>query len=298
MDTRDLLLRLRKPLGGISLDELNALRGRLDESRAAHEAQLAAVEAQQAALFADGAGRPDARGQQARARQVRDLDAEAEQIASLLRITQKQRRLLDRLIWLRENLATLERLRAASAAAVPEGWPALVDATAALADEEAQLEALTAGLAADAPPPAADDRPRTTDDRRPMADPQLPLVVRVLDGATIELAGGQRVRYIGIDSPAMRNALGRPDAGAWAARDANRHLVTHRRVRLEADDLDSDADGAWWRYVYVGDTLVNAELLRQGAVLHMIRHPNTRLIATLQAAEQEARRHKRGLWKE
>jgi endonuclease YncB( thermonuclease family) len=291
MDTRDLLQHVKKPLGGISLEELLALRDRLDESRAAYEAQLAAVEAQQAALFADGSGRPDVRGQQARARQVRDLDAEAEQIATLLRITQKQRRLLDRLIWLRENLATLERLQATSAAAVPEDWPALVDATAGLADEEAQLELLTAGL------PTADCQPT------PVLQPPPPeshalLVVRVLDGATIELAGGQKVRYIGVDSPTMRNALGKPDAGAWEARDANRHLVTYHRVRLEADQLDSDADGAWWRYVYIGDTLVNADLLRQGVVLHLSRYPNTRLTATLLAAEQEARRHKRGLWKE
>jgi micrococcal nuclease len=122
--------------------------------------------------------------------------------------------------------------------------------------------------------------------------------VRVFDGATLELADGRRVRYIGVDSPQIRNALGRPDTGAWEARDANHALVGHKRVRLEADALDSDADGVLWRYVYVGDILVNAELLRQGATLLINRYPNNRLAAELLSAEQAARRSKRGLWKD
>jgi len=305
VDTRDLIGRIDHPLGGIELSELIALRDWLEEGRAAHEARLGSVEARKHALFADGISHPDIRGQQARARQIQDMELEAEQVAALLRIAHKQRLLLDQLIWLRENLAALERLRATTPAAVPVDWLGLLDATATIPDDEARLDQLTTALTAAGrdlhpavPPSATRPTTRTPPDTSPVppAEPGY-LVTRVLDGGTIELAGGQRVRYIGVDCPAMRNALGQADAGAWEAREANRKLVANRRVRLEADRLDTDTDGAWWRYVYVGDRLVNAELLRQGVVSYIGRYPNTRLAETLLDAEREARRHRRGVWK-
>ena len=252
-------------------------------------------------LFTDALDRPDPRSQAARARAIRDLDIEAEQVMALLRIVRKQRLLLERLIWVRENLDTLDQLRAVSPAAVPFDWPALLDTAVAIPDEEGQLDELNTRLGLAPPPPAVSEE--IVGIAPPAASPQEPagpeyLVVRVWDGGTIELAGGQRVRYIGVDSPGMRNVRGEPDAGAWAAREANRRLVAQRRVRLEADALDADADGAWWRYVYVDGLLVNTELLRQGAVFAMNRYPNNRLVERLMAAEQDARRHKRGVWKD
>lgn len=330
MDTGQLVRYIARPLGGISLAELEALRAQLIAGRAEQEQRLARLEARTDTLFTDGAARADLRGQRARAGQIATLDAEANQIAALLRVAHKQILLLDRLIWLRESLAAIERLRQETPAAVPIDWPALVDATAPLGDDEARLDQLNDALGmaegrwqiADGGLPMADGGAQVADGRLPMADggaqmtdgrPQVangavrrtnagqpagPLVVRVFDGATIELATGQRVRYIGVDAPQMRNALGKADAGAWEARDANRALVGHKRVRLEADQLDADIDGALWRYVYVGNILVNAELLRQGAAYHASRYPNNRHAETLLAAEQDARRHKRGLWRE
>lgn len=316
MDTAQLIRRIARPLAGISLAELQALRAQLVASRAEHDARLAELEARQGALFVDGAGRPDLRGQRARAGQIATLDAEANQVAALLRVAHKQLLLLDRLIWLRESLDAIERLRQETPAAVPVDWKALIEATEPLGDDEARLDQLNDALEtaedrwqqADGGPQTADGGAQVADSRLPMADgavrrtnagqPAGLLVVRVFDGATIELATGQRIRYIGVDAPQMRNALGKPDAGAWEARDANRALVGHKRVRLETDELDADIDGALWRYVYVGDTLVNAEILRQGAAYHASRFPNNRHAETLLTAEQEARRHKRGLWRE
>lgn len=310
MNTYELINRVARPLGGISLAELQGLREQLLASRAEHEARLAEVETRQGALFADGAGRPDLRGQRARAGQIAALDGEANQVAMLLRIAHKQILLLDRLIWLRESLDAVERLRQETPAAAPIDWQALVEATEPLGNDEARLDQLNdaLGSAESGTQMAAGSAPgrriwqsgasRTGSGTQMAAagEPAGLLVVRVFDGATVELATGQRVRYIGVDAPQMRNALGKPDAGAWEARDANRALVGHKRVRLEADQLDADIDGALWRYVYVGDTLVNAELLRQGAAYHASRYPNNRHAETLLAAEQEARRHRRGVW--
>ncbi len=292
MDTAQLIQRVARPLGGVTLLELQELRTQLAMGRREQEARLDKVETKRDLLFADGAGRPDLRGQQARASQVAVLEAEANQVALLLRLAHKQLLLLDRLIWLRESLDAIERLHQATPTAVPIDWPALVAATAPL-DDEARLDELNGALeqahrAASAPAQPPGGIPQQRD--------ALPRVARVLDGAKIELEDGRRVRYIGIDCPQMANALGRPDAGAAEAYAANSRLVDRRCVRLEADQLDADADGALWRYVYVDDVLVNAELLRQGAVYYAGRYPNNRLAELLLAAEQSARRRKRGLW--
>ncbi len=272
-----------RPLADLRLSDLEELRGDLARSRGGYEQRLAAVEARQGALFAEGAGRSDLRGQRAAAVQVAALDAEADGLAALLRITHKQLLLLDRLVWLRESLDALARLHRETPAAVPIDWQALVDATQRL-DDEARLDELNAALGATpaqpTPAPASGDR-----------------VAQVLDGGTIELTDGRRVRYIGVDAPRLVNALGRPDAGAEAARDANRALVEGQAVRLEADRQDTDADGALWRYVYLGPRFVNAELIHGGAVYYLSRYPNTRCAETLLAAEQDARRHRRGLWR-
>lgn len=308
LNTRDLIHHVARPLGGIGLAELQGLRGQLAAGRAEQEARLAELEAKQETLFADGAGRSDLRGQRARAGQIAALEDEASHVSALLRVSHKQLLLLDRLIWLRESLDAIERLRQDTPAAAPFDWPALLDATEPLGDDEARLDQLNDALeAADSRPQMADGRQQVADGKvqsvdgaARQADASQPpglLVVRVFDGATIELATGQRVRYIGVDAPLMHNTLGRPDAGAYAARDANQALAGHKRVRLEADALDADIDGALWRYVYVGDKLINAELLRQGAVYYAGRYPNNRLAETLLAAERDARRRRRGVWK-
>ena len=55
------------------------------------------------------------------------------------------------------------------------------------------------------------------------------LVQRVVDGDTIVLAGGERVRYVGMDTPEVTGA---PEFFGPEATQANRRLVEGRRVRL------------------------------------------------------------------
>lgn len=306
MDTTQFIQRVARPLGGVTLPELRDLRAQVAAGRAEQEARLETIETKRDRLFADGTSRPDLRGQQARAGQVAVLESEANQVALLLRLAHKQLLLLDRLIWLRESLDAIERLHQGTPAAVPIDWPALVAATAPL-DDEARLDELNgaleeahrAAIAAAQPSGESTLQPAgdaSSSNRAPRCENELPRVARVLDGATIQLEDGRRVRYIGIDCPQMSNALGRPDAGAAEAYTENSRLVEQRCVRLEADQQDADIDGALWRYVFVDDLLVNAELLRQGAVYYAGRYPNNRLAEPLLAAEQSARRRKRGLW--
>ena len=116
------------------------------------------------------------------------------------------------------------------------------------------------------------------------------LVTRVIDGDTIEIEGGYRVRYIGIDTPEKEESY------YWEALRANRDLVEGKKVWLEGDVEDRDEYGRLLRYVWVDNTMVNAELVRLGYAYSYSYPPNVKYQTYLLQMEQEAREHKRGLW--
>lgn len=86
-------------------------------------------------------------------------------------------------------------------------------------------------------------------------------VIHVVDGDTIDVRMGQdifRVRYIGIDAPESYQQ------GGESAKAANEALVMNREVLLVKDVSDVDPYGRLLRYVFVGKTFVNYELIRLG----------------------------------
>jgi micrococcal nuclease len=118
-------------------------------------------------------------------------------------------------------------------------------------------------------------------------------VVGIVDGDTIEVEIEGQVyglRYTGIDSP-------EPGQPGWLeAMEANRRLVDGQTVRLEKDVSETDQYGRLLRYVYLGDLLVNAELVRQGYASAVPYPPDVSRQDLLAQLEQEARREGRGLW--
>jgi micrococcal nuclease len=116
------------------------------------------------------------------------------------------------------------------------------------------------------------------------------VVTQVIDGDTIEIGGGERVRYIGIDTP----EVGEPYC--QEAAEANRNLVEGKRVRLEKDVEDKDEYGRLLRYVWVDTTMVNAELVRSGYAYSYSYRPNIRYQEYILEVEKEAREQQRGLW--
>lgn len=118
-------------------------------------------------------------------------------------------------------------------------------------------------------------------------------VTSVIDGDTIVIAGGARVRYIGIDSPEMRP---QPEAFAREATQANREMVEGKTVRLERDVSETDRYGRLLRYVWVDGTMVNSELVRRGLATARAYPPDIRYQFLLEAAELEARAAGRGMW--
>lgn len=121
-------------------------------------------------------------------------------------------------------------------------------------------------------------------------------VARVIDGDTIEIGGGERVRYIGMDSPEM--ALDGKPADCWAqkATDKNRELVSGKIVELRKDVSDRDKYGRLLRYVFVDGIFVNSELVREGFASAWAYPPDVKYQDEISAAQTEAQKNKSGLW--
>jgi endonuclease YncB( thermonuclease family) len=115
-------------------------------------------------------------------------------------------------------------------------------------------------------------------------------VARVVDGDTVELADGRRVRYIGINTPERGQPL------YEEATDANRRLVEGQAAWLALDVQPVDQYGRTLAYLWVGDRFVNLEMVRQGYANAYTAPPNVRYSEAFRAAEQQAREAEEGLW--
>ena len=123
--------------------------------------------------------------------------------------------------------------------------------------------------------------------------------IRVIDGDTIEVlidGAEYKVRYIGIDTPEMNDS--RPDVRALAeeATLVNKNLVDGKVVELEKDVSETDRYGRLLRYVYVGDTFVNAELVALGYAQVATYPPDVKYVDLFTQMQDQARDAGLGLW--
>jgi micrococcal nuclease len=93
---------------------------------------------------------------------------------------------------------------------------------------------------------------------QPDGDLETVTVAAIIDGDTIELANGRRVRYIGINTPEREQPY------YHEATEINRQLVAGRQVQLERDVESIDQYGRILAYVWVDGTMVNLEIVQQG----------------------------------
>jgi micrococcal nuclease len=121
-------------------------------------------------------------------------------------------------------------------------------------------------------------------------------VVKVIDGDTIEITGGIKIRYIGIDTPETVDPR-RPD-GCFGreASEKNKEMVLGKDVRLEKDISETDKFGRLLRYVYVGDIMVNDELVKNGYAKASTYPPDVKYQKKFLEAEKFARENSLGLW--
>jgi micrococcal nuclease len=125
------------------------------------------------------------------------------------------------------------------------------------------------------------------------------IVARVVDGDTIVLRGGERIRYIGMDTPESVKPGTPVQCFAKAAGHENARLVAGRRVRLRYDAERRDRYGRTLAYVYrASDGLfVNAELVRRGYARQLTIPPNVAHAPLFARLAAQARERGRGLWR-
>ncbi len=118
-------------------------------------------------------------------------------------------------------------------------------------------------------------------------------VASVIDGDTIGLQGGERVRLILVDTPELAG-----DCYAQEAAEFTRAMLPPgTQIRMEKDTSERDRYGRLLRYVYLPDgRQLNALLLRNGYAKLAIFEPDTRHLELLRINEEEARAEGTGLW--
>ena len=80
----------------------------------------------------------------------------------------------------------------------------------------------------------------------------------VIDGDTFKLETGETVRLIGIDAP----ELSQP--GGEKSHEYLAHLVLNKGITLEKGHEDRDKYNRLLRFVYIGNTCINEEMIKQG----------------------------------
>ncbi|HEX7456582.1 MAG TPA: thermonuclease family protein, partial [Candidatus Nanoarchaeia archaeon] len=127
-------------------------------------------------------------------------------------------------------------------------------------------------------------------------------VTRVIDGDTIEIEGGQKVRYIGIDTPETVDPRTSVQCYGKEASAKNKKLVEGKRVHLEKDVSETDKYGRLLRYVFVPSTgsgqalFVNETLVKEGYAFSSSYPPDIKYQDIFTKAEKEAQEADRGLW--
>lgn len=137
-------------------------------------------------------------------------------------------------------------------------------------------------------------------------------VKRAVDGDTVLLENGERVRLIGIDTPECHESQKLYRDARRTKQDVRtikemgkkaaaftRKLVEGKKVRLEFDAEHKDKYGRLLAYLYLPDgTFVNAEIVGKGYASLMTIPPNVKYAGQLRARYKEARQERRGLWKD
>ena len=125
------------------------------------------------------------------------------------------------------------------------------------------------------------------------------VVKRVVDGDTIVLSNGERVRLIGVDTPESVHPRKPVEYFSKEASAFTKKMVEGKPVRLEYDWNRRDKYGRTLAYVYrMPDNLfLNAEIVKQGYGHAYTRFP-FKYMEEFRRYESEARDMERGLWKQ
>jgi len=116
------------------------------------------------------------------------------------------------------------------------------------------------------------------------------VVSRVIDGDTLELMDGEKVRLLGINTP-ERGQMLYEEAGLRLG-----ELVLEKTVQLEPGQEERDKYGRLLRYVFAGGVNVNLAMVSEGWAFAYMLEPGDKYADMLLSAEQAARETGAGVW--
>jgi len=123
------------------------------------------------------------------------------------------------------------------------------------------------------------------------------VVAQVVDGDTVILDTGQKVRLLGIDAPELEKEGQPADFLAHKAKLVLAELTQGKEVRLEYDRLRYDRYGRVLAYLFLPDgTDLSREMVQRGLARGYTVPPNQRRREELLAAQREAIGARRGIW--
>lgn len=122
-------------------------------------------------------------------------------------------------------------------------------------------------------------------------------VTYVIDGDTIEIDTGERVRLIGINAPEISYNEKPSDCFSQEAKQKLSMLVDSKMIQLERDVTNEDKYERLLRYVWIDNLLVNETLVLEGYAVVDVFQPDTAYVQRLYRAQHFARIKKKGLWK-
>ncbi|MDO8538354.1 MAG: thermonuclease family protein [archaeon] len=123
------------------------------------------------------------------------------------------------------------------------------------------------------------------------SEKELALVIEVIDGDTLKLASGEKVRLIGINAPEKKTIC------SEQAAQFLREQTENKTVELEKEQTDLDQYGRKLRNVFVEGKNVNILLVRNGLATVYLYENKLKYLEELKQAEYEAQKSNECIWK-
>jgi endonuclease YncB( thermonuclease family) len=121
-----------------------------------------------------------------------------------------------------------------------------------------------------------------------VADVSIYNVTRVLDGDTLELEIGQKIRLLGINTPEKRFPLANASAEFLSSK------VLGKRIKIES--YGQDKYGRTLAHIFLGKEHINKQILSEG-LASLYYYEKDEYYQELKSAEEFARINEKGIWR-
>ncbi len=123
------------------------------------------------------------------------------------------------------------------------------------------------------------------------------IISSVVDGDTVKLSDGNKIRILGIDTPETVDPRKAVQCFGKEASDKMKELVNGKKVILLVDASQGDRDkyGRLLRYIYLENEDIGATMIREGYAYAYLKYPTSKT-EEYKTLETRAREGKKGLW--